>query len=59
MGPSPFHWSVRSTRGAKNIGLQNLLTTRLKKYISDPVVSVSLQDIKGNVVYVIAGHQAR
>jgi polysaccharide biosynthesis/export protein len=33
--------------------LQNLISTRLKKYISDPVVTVSLEDIKGNVVYVI------
>jgi len=33
--------------------LQQELTTRLKKYISDPVVTVSIQDIKGNKVYVI------
>ena len=33
--------------------LQNLIATRLRKYISEPVVTVSLQDIKGNVVYVI------
>jgi polysaccharide biosynthesis/export protein len=33
--------------------LQQELTTRLKKYISDPVVTVSIQEIKGNKVYVI------
>lgn len=40
-------------RGKGVLELQSLITTRLKKYISDPVVTVSLQDIKGNVVYVI------
>jgi polysaccharide biosynthesis/export protein len=40
-------------RGKGVLELQNLITTRLRKYISDPVVTVSLQDIKGNVVYVI------
>jgi polysaccharide export outer membrane protein len=33
--------------------LQNLITERLKKYISDPVVTVSVHEIKGNKVYVI------
>jgi polysaccharide biosynthesis/export protein len=33
--------------------LQQELTTKLKKFISDPVVTVSIQDIKGNKVYVI------
>ena len=33
--------------------LQQELTSRLKKYISDPVVTVSIQEIKGNKVYVI------
>jgi polysaccharide export outer membrane protein len=33
--------------------LQQELTTKLKKYISDPVVTVSIQEIKGNKVYVI------
>ncbi len=33
--------------------LQNELTTKLKKFISDPVVTVSIQEIKGNKVYVI------
>lgn len=33
--------------------LQKLLSERLKKYISDPVVSVSVQDVKGNKVYVL------
>jgi polysaccharide export outer membrane protein len=40
-------------RGKGVLELQSLIATRLKKYISDPVVTVSLQDIKGNVVYVI------
>ena len=29
------------------------MSTRLAKYISDPVVTVSIQEIKGNKVYVI------
>lgn len=33
--------------------LQNLITDRLKKYIADPVVTVSVQEVKGNKVYVI------
>jgi polysaccharide biosynthesis/export protein len=33
--------------------LQQELTAKLKKYISDPVVTVSIQEIKGNKVYVI------
>jgi len=33
--------------------LQTELTARLKKYISDPVVTVSVAEIKGNKVYVI------
>ena len=33
--------------------LQQELTTKLKKFISDPVVTVSIQEIKGNKVYVI------
>ena len=38
----------------KTVGeLQQELTTKLKKFISDPVVTVSIQDIKGNKVYVI------
>jgi polysaccharide export outer membrane protein len=38
----------------KTVGeLQQELTTKLKKFISDPVVTVSIQEIKGNKVYVI------
>jgi polysaccharide export outer membrane protein len=38
----------------KTVGeLQQELTTKLKKYISDPVVTVSISEIKGNKVYVI------
>jgi polysaccharide export outer membrane protein len=33
--------------------LQNLITERLRKFIADPVVTVSVQDVKGNKVYVI------
>ncbi len=33
--------------------LQTMLGDRLKKFISDPVVSVSVQEIKGNKIYVI------
>jgi polysaccharide export outer membrane protein len=38
----------------KSVGeLQQLITDRLKKFISDPVVTVSVQEIKGNKIYVI------
>ncbi len=40
-------------RGKSVAELQKLLTDRLKKYISDPVVSVAVQEVKGNKVYVI------
>lgn len=40
-------------RGKGVLEVQNIVTTRLRKYISDPVVTVSLQSINGNVVYVI------
>lgn len=33
--------------------LQQLIAQRLQKYIADPVVTVSVQDVKGNKVYVI------
>jgi polysaccharide export outer membrane protein len=33
--------------------LQNLITERLRKYLSDPVVTVSVQEVKGNKIYVI------
>jgi len=33
--------------------LQQIVTQRLSKFISDPVVTVSVQEIKGNKVYVI------
>jgi polysaccharide export outer membrane protein len=33
--------------------LEQLVSQRLKKYIADPVVTVSVQDVKGNKVYVI------
>ncbi len=40
-------------RGKGVVELQSLVTQRLRKYISDPVVTVSVQEIKGNKVYVI------
>jgi polysaccharide export outer membrane protein len=40
-------------RGKSVSELQQILTDKLRKYISDPVVTVSIQEIKGNKVYVI------
>ena len=40
-------------RGKSVADLQKLLSERLTKYISEPVVSVSVQDVKGNKVYVL------
>ena len=40
-------------RGKSVADLQQLIAERLKKFISDPVVSVSVQDVKGNKVYVL------
>jgi polysaccharide biosynthesis/export protein len=40
-------------RGKTITQLQQQVLERLKKYISDPVVTVSIQEIKGNKVYVI------
>ncbi len=40
-------------RGKSVADLQTLMTQRLSKYISDPVVSVSVAEIHGNKVYVI------
>jgi polysaccharide export outer membrane protein len=40
-------------RGKSIADLQKLLTERLKRYISDPVVSVAVQEVRGNKVYVI------
>ncbi len=40
-------------RGKTVTELQQTLTERLQKYISEPVVTVSVRDIKGNKVYVI------
>ncbi len=38
----------------KTVGeLQQLVTEKLKKYISDPVVTVSVSEVKGNKVYVL------
>lgn len=40
-------------RGRTVADLTKLVTQRLGKYISDPVVTVSVQEIRGNKVYVI------
>jgi polysaccharide biosynthesis/export protein len=40
-------------RGKTVTQLQQIVTERLQKYISDPVVTVSVKDIRGNKVYVI------
>ena len=40
-------------RGKTVPELQKIITERLKKYISDPVVTVSVQEVRGNKVYVI------
>jgi polysaccharide export outer membrane protein len=40
-------------RGKTVAELQQIVTERLKKYISDPVVTVSIQEVRGNKVYVI------
>lgn len=40
-------------RGKSVAELQKLLTDRLKKFIADPVVTVSVQEVRGNKVYVI------
>jgi polysaccharide export outer membrane protein len=40
-------------RGKTVTELQNILAAKLSKFIADPVVTVSVQDIRGNKVYVI------
>ena len=40
-------------RGKTVTQLQGTITDRLRAYISDPVVTVSVQDVRGNKVYVI------
>lgn len=40
-------------RGRSVLQLQQIVTERLAKYIADPVVTVSVTEIKGNKVYVI------
>lgn len=42
-----------NARGKSVADLNKILTERLARYISDPVVTVSVQEIKGNKVYVI------
>jgi polysaccharide biosynthesis/export protein len=51
-----FSFPLAGQMDARNKTVQELqgeVTQRLKKYISDPVVTVSVQEIKGNKVYVI------
>jgi polysaccharide export outer membrane protein len=40
-------------RGKTVTELQQIMTERLARYIADPVITVSVHDIKGNKVYVI------
>lgn len=40
-------------RGKTVTELQKVVTERLRQFISEPVVTVSVQDIKGNKIYVI------
>jgi polysaccharide biosynthesis/export protein len=40
-------------RGKSVADLQKILTDRLRKYISDPVVTVAVTEVRGNKVYVI------
>lgn len=40
-------------RGKSVLELQQMITDKLKKYISDPVVTVSISEVKGNKVYVL------
>ncbi len=40
-------------RGKTVNELQQLVSERLRKFISDPVVTVSIQEVKGNKVYVL------
>lgn len=40
-------------RGKSVTELQQVVVERLKKYISDPVVTIAVQEIKGNKVFVI------
>lgn len=40
-------------RGKNIADLQKLVTERLTKFIADPVVTISVQEVRGNKVYVI------
>src|SRR4029078_7635550 len=40
-------------KGKTVADLDRTLSTRLTKFISDPVVTVSIQEVKGNKVYVL------
>jgi polysaccharide biosynthesis/export protein len=40
-------------RGKTVMQLQQTVTDRLKKFISDPVVTISIQEVRGNKVYVL------
>src|SRR3984885_11103768 len=49
-----FRWVGQVDGRGKGVAeLEKLVTERLRKYISDPVVTVSVQEIKGNKGYVI------
>ena len=42
-----------STKGLSVVDLQAKLTQRLRRYISDPVVTVSVSEVLGNKIFVI------
>src|ERR1700685_2013371 len=48
----PLVGQVNAT-GKGVVELQQIVTERLSKYISEPVVTVTVADIKGNKIYVI------
>jgi polysaccharide export outer membrane protein len=42
-----------STKGLSVVDLQEILTQRLSRYVSNPVVTVSVSEVLGNKIYVI------
>lgn len=40
-------------KGQTTAALQEIITIQLKRYISDPVVSISISEVNGNKIYVI------
>jgi len=53
-GRISFPLAGEITAGAKSVAIvQNEITEKLKKYIPDPVVTVSVGNLAGNIIYVI------